>query len=175
MCLTRSASGDAPADGRALLGEKDTMRTRCIGWCARGEEQPPREVGRACGRPARARMGHRDLFGRTPPPRPLASPPPRPLPSWGASWVPCTQGAQWKSQSMSVAGLESVLAGREFAGISWQKWQRGRRRGAWAGAPEWKDHLFSTLDQLRQKDQSGGSKLVVEAHLGPVASTGSGA
>ena len=111
LCLTRSASGDAPADGRVLLGEKDTMRTRCIGWRARGEEQPPREVGRACGRPAQARIGHRDLFGRTPPPRPLASPLPRPLPSRGASWVPCTQGAQWGSQSMSVAGLESVRAG----------------------------------------------------------------
>ena len=60
-----------------------------------------------------------------------------------------------------------------------QKWvakvAAGTKEGRWTGAPERKDHLVGTFDQLRQKDQSGGSKLVVEAHLGHVASTGSGA
>ena len=66
-------------------------------------------------------------------------------------------------------------SGTEMLKMKVAKVAAGTKEGRWAGAPEWKDHLFGTLDQLRQKDERGGSKLVVGAHLGHVASTGSGA
>ena len=166
--LTRSASGDAPADGRVLLGEKDMMRTRLVGWRARGEEQPPREVGPACGRPARARIGHRDLFGRTPPPRPLASPLSRPLPSLCALRVPCTQGAEWGSQFMSVAGLESVLTG----GIGGQERRgkaRGRRmRGALHAHPSEEVAARPLLTRMSKKIRHNRENQLVVGPISPI-------
>ena len=80
-----------------------------------------------------------------------------------AAFLGCCAGALHTKSTMGKPVHVSCWAGINARGTGVlnffvAKVAAGTKEGRWAGAPEWKDHFFGTLDQLRAKKMSAAAR-----------------